>query len=108
MVLYSHLFQNFPQFIVLHTVKGFGIVNKTEVDVFFWNSLEVETYILAFYGTKDLLIFIHQFNKSSPSLEIAQMECLNTSKCNLHVSSYNPQDDCLHYATPITVLEATW
>ena len=34
MVWYSHLFQNFPQFIVLHTVKGFGIVNKAEVDVF--------------------------------------------------------------------------
>jgi len=36
-VWYSHLFQNFPQFIVIHTVKGFGIVNKAET--FFWNSL---------------------------------------------------------------------
>ena len=34
MVWYSQLFQNFPQFIVIHTVKGFGIVNKAEVDVF--------------------------------------------------------------------------
>ena len=34
MVWYAHLFQNFPQFIVIHTVKGFGIVNKAEVDVF--------------------------------------------------------------------------
>ena len=34
MVWYSHLFQNFPQFIVSHTVKGFGIVNKVEIDVF--------------------------------------------------------------------------
>ena len=34
MVCYSHLFQNFPQFLVIHTVKGFGIVNKTEIDVF--------------------------------------------------------------------------
>jgi len=33
-VWYSHLFQNFPQFIVSHTVKGFGIVNKAEIDVF--------------------------------------------------------------------------
>ena len=33
-VWYSHLFQNFPQFIVIHTVKGFGIVNKVEVDIF--------------------------------------------------------------------------
>ena len=34
MVWYSHLFQNFPQFIVIHTIKGFGIVNKAEIDVF--------------------------------------------------------------------------
>ena len=34
MVWYSHLFHNLPQFIVIHTVKGFGIVNKAEVDVF--------------------------------------------------------------------------
>ena len=34
MVWYAHLFQNFPQFIVIHTVKGFGIVNKAEIDVF--------------------------------------------------------------------------
>ena len=31
---YSHLFQNFPQFIVIHTIKGFGIVNKAEINVF--------------------------------------------------------------------------
>ena len=34
MVWYSHLFKNFPQFVVIHTVKGFGIVNKAEIDVF--------------------------------------------------------------------------
>src|SRR5574341_1363587 len=34
MVWYSQLFQNFPQFIVIHIVKGFGIVNKAEIDVF--------------------------------------------------------------------------
>ena len=34
MVWYSHLFQNLTQFIVIHTVKGFGIVNKAEIDVF--------------------------------------------------------------------------
>ena len=32
MVWYSHLLKNFPQFIVIHTVKGFGIVNKTEIE----------------------------------------------------------------------------
>ena len=34
MAWYSHLFQNFPQFVVIHTVKGFGIVNKVEINVF--------------------------------------------------------------------------
>ena len=34
MVWYSHIFQNFPEFIVIHIVKGFGIVNKTEIDVY--------------------------------------------------------------------------
>ena len=34
MVWYAHLFLNFPQFIVIHTVKDFGIVNKAEIDVF--------------------------------------------------------------------------
>ena len=44
MVWYSHLFQNFPQFIVIHTIKGFGIVNKAEIDVslelFFFSSVQ--------------------------------------------------------------------
>ena len=33
-VWYSHLFKNFPQFVVVHTIKGFGIVNKAAVDIF--------------------------------------------------------------------------
>ena len=33
-VWYSHIFKNFPQFVVIHTVKGFSIVNEAEVDVF--------------------------------------------------------------------------
>ena len=37
-VWYSYLLKNFPQFVVIHTVKGFSIVNEAEVDVF-WNSL---------------------------------------------------------------------
>ena len=41
MVWYSHLFQNFPQFIVIHIVKGFGVVNKAEIDVF----LEVSCFL---------------------------------------------------------------
>ena len=47
-VWYTHLLKNFPQFIVIHTVKSFGIVNKAEI-VFFWNSLE-----LAAAATKSL------------------------------------------------------
>ena len=38
MVWYSHLLKNFPQFIVIHAVKGFGIVNKAEIDVFLEHS----------------------------------------------------------------------
>ena len=34
MVWYSHLFQNFPQFIVMYTVRGFGIANKAEIEAF--------------------------------------------------------------------------
>ena len=40
MVWYSHLFQNFPQFIVIHTFKSFGMVNKAEIDV----SLELSCF----------------------------------------------------------------
>ena len=40
MGLYSHLFKNVPQFVVIHTVKGFGVVSEAEVDGFFpWNSV---------------------------------------------------------------------
>src|SRR5574340_861543 len=46
-VWYSHLFQNFPHFIVIHTVKGFGIVNKAEIDVF----LELSCF---FYDPEDV------------------------------------------------------
>ena len=35
MAWYSHLFKNYPQFVLIHTVKGFGIVNKAKVDFFF-------------------------------------------------------------------------
>ena len=51
MVWYSHLFKNLPQFVVIHRVKGFGIVNKAEVDVFlelsclFYNPADVDNLI---------------------------------------------------------------
>ena len=42
MFWYSHLFQNFPQVLVIHTVKGFGIVNKAEINVFLITNLELD------------------------------------------------------------------
>ena len=49
-VRYSHLFQNFPQFIVIHTVKGFGIVNKAEIDVFLELSFSMIQRMLAIWS----------------------------------------------------------
>ena len=47
MVWYSHLLQNFPQFIVIHKVEGFGVVNKAEIDIF----LEISCF---FYDSADV------------------------------------------------------
>ena len=61
MVWYSHLFQNFPQFIVMHTVKGFGIVNKTEVDFF----LELSCFFNDLTDVSNLISVSSAFSKSS-------------------------------------------
>ena len=56
-VWYSHLFQDFPQCIVIHTVEGFGIVNKAEIDFFFWKSLAfsmIQQMLEAYLGEIDL------------------------------------------------------
>ena len=61
MVWYSHFFKNFPQLVVIHTVKGFGVVNKAEVDVF----LELSCF---FYDPEDvgnLISGSSTFSKSS-------------------------------------------
>ena len=55
-VWYFHLFQNFPQLIVIHTLKGFGIVNKAEIDVF-WNSLAF-AIIYMYSFPKILVLFL--------------------------------------------------
>ena len=47
MVWYSHLLKNFPQFIVIYTVKGFGIVKKAEVDVIFFYLLKIRASLVA-------------------------------------------------------------
>ena len=60
-VYYSHFFKNGPQFIVIYTVKGFGIVNKTEVDVF-------QEFSCFFYDPPDvgnLISSSSAFSKSS-------------------------------------------
>ena len=60
-VRYSHLFQNFPQFVVIHTVKGFDIVNKEEVDVF----LEVFCFFDCSVDVGHLISGSSAFSKSS-------------------------------------------
>ena len=60
-VWYSHLFQNFPQFIVIHTVKGFGIVSKAKVDVF----LELARFFDDPMNVGNLISGSSTFSKSS-------------------------------------------
>ena len=61
MVWYSHLFQNFLQFVVIHTVKGFGIVNKAKVDVF----LELSCFFNDLMDVGNLISGSSVFSKSS-------------------------------------------
>ena len=61
MVQYSHIFQNFPQFVVIHTVKAFGIVNKAEVDVF----LECSCFFDDSVDVGNLISDSSAFSKSS-------------------------------------------
>ena len=71
MVRYSHLFQNFPQFIVIHTVKGFGIANKAEIDVF----LELSCFFHDPADVGNLISGSSAFSKTS----------LNIRKFTVHV-----------------------
>ena len=61
MVWYSHLFQNFPQFVVIHIDKGFGIVNKAEIDVF----LELSCFFDDPVDVGNLISGSSAFSKSS-------------------------------------------
>ena len=61
MVCYSHLFQNFPQFMVIHTVKGFGIVNKAEIYIF----LEVSSFFHDPADVSNLISGSSVFSKTS-------------------------------------------
>ena len=83
MVWCSHLFENFPQFVAIHTVKGFGIVNKAEVDVF----LE---FFCFFYDPTDvgnLISCSSAFTKSS----------LNFWKFSVHVLLKPSLENFEHY-----------
>ena len=83
MVWYSHLFQNFPQFVVIRTVKGFGIVNKAEVDVF----LEFSCF---FNDPVDVGYLISSSSASSKSI-------LNIWKFTVHVLLKTGLENFKHY-----------
>ena len=64
MIWYSHLLKNCTQFVVIHTVKGFGIVNKTEVDVF----LEFSCFFYDLTDVSNLISGSSAFSKSNLSI----------------------------------------
>ena len=83
MVWYSHLVKNFPQFVVIHTVKGFGIVNEEEVDVF----LEFSCFFNAPTDVGTLISGSSAFSKSS----------LNIWKFPVHVLLKPSLENFEHY-----------
>ena len=66
MVWYSHLFQNFPQFIVIHTVKSFAILNKVEIDVF----LKISCFFHDAADVGNLISGSSAFSKTSLNMEV--------------------------------------
>ena len=71
MVWYFHLFKNFPQVIVIHTVKGFGIVNEAEVDVF----PEFPCFLYDPVNVGNLISGSSAFSKSSVNIRPQFMYC---------------------------------
>ena len=90
-VWYSHVFQSFPQFIVIHTVEGFGIVNKAELDVF----LELSCYFDDPADIGNLISGSSVFSKTS----------LNIWEFSVHVLLKPGLDYFEHY---FTSAEACW
>ena len=84
---YSHLLQNFPEFIVIHTVKGFGIVNKVEIDVF----LELSCFFDDPADIGNLISGSSAFSKSS----------LNIWKFTVHVLLKPGLENFEHYFTSV-------
>ena len=85
MVWYSHLFQNFPQFIVTHTVRGFGIVKKAEIDVF----LELSYFSNDLADVGNLISDSSAFSKTS----------LNIREFTVHVLLKPGLENFEHYFT---------
>ena len=71
-VWYSHLLKNFPQFVVIHTVKGFGVVNKGEVDVF----LKLSCFCDDPVGVGNLIFGSSAFSKSSLNVWMFMVQVL--------------------------------
>ena len=83
MVWYSHLLKNFPQFVVIHTVKGFGIVNKAEIDDF----LELSCFFDDPTDVGNLISGSSAFSKTS----------LNIWKFTVHILLKPGLENCEHY-----------
>ena len=86
MVWYSHLLKNFPQFVVIYTVKGFGIVNKAEEDVFlefscfFFDPTDVDNLISGSSAFSKSSLYIWEFTVHillKPSLEDFEHDLAN-------------------------------
>ena len=83
MVWYSHLLKNYPQFVVIHTVKGFGVVNKADIDVF----LELSCFFHDPADVGNLIPGSSAFSKSS----------LNMWKFTVHVLLKPGLENFEHY-----------
>ena len=83
MAWYSHLLKNFPQFVVIHTVKGFGMVSKAEVDVF----LELSCFFYDPADVGNLISGSSAFSKSS----------LNIWKFSVHILLKSDLENFEHY-----------
>ena len=75
MVWYSHLLKNFPQFVVIHTDKGFGLVNKAEVDVF----LELSCFFEDSVDVCSLISGTSAFSKSILNIWHSQIHLVKLS-----------------------------
>ena len=89
-VLYSHLFQNFPQFALIHTVKGFGVVNKAEVGVF----LELSCFFSDPMGVGNLVSGSSAFSKSSLNIWTFTIHVLKPDLENFEYYFASMWDDC--------------